>query len=181
MRTLDKKAMNELVRRAEQGNASAQCNLGVLYGNGQGVPRDYAEAANWFQLAADQGNAPAQCNLGALYRDGHGVRQDYEEAANWFRLAADQGVGPAQFNLGLLYLNGRGVPQDYAESCKWLNLAITRTTGESQAKYAEVRDKLLTKMTPQQIDDAQHLARAWKPNGTDVRSTKRRATARVSG
>ena len=31
---------------AEQGNAIAQTNLGVLYANGLGVPKDFAEAAN---------------------------------------------------------------------------------------------------------------------------------------
>ncbi|MCP4827986.1 MAG: sel1 repeat family protein, partial [Proteobacteria bacterium] len=29
---------------ADQGYADAQCNLGVMYDNGQGVPQDYAEA-----------------------------------------------------------------------------------------------------------------------------------------
>ncbi|MGB7369299.1 MAG: sel1 repeat family protein, partial [Methylovirgula sp.] len=42
---------------ADQGNADAQYNLGVMYANGQGVPQDYAEAAKWYRLAADQGNA----------------------------------------------------------------------------------------------------------------------------
>jgi TPR repeat protein len=51
---------------AEQGNASAQHNLGAMYDKGRGVPQDYAEAAKWFRLAAKQGNAKpritsAQC------------------------------------------------------------------------------------------------------------------------
>ena len=29
---------------ADQGDASAQFNLGVMYDKGQGVPQDYAEA-----------------------------------------------------------------------------------------------------------------------------------------
>ncbi len=31
-------------RAAEQGNTSAQFNLGLMYGKGQGVPQDYVEA-----------------------------------------------------------------------------------------------------------------------------------------
>ena len=42
---------------AEQGNASAQNNLGFMYGIGRGVPQDYAEAVRWYRLAAEQGNA----------------------------------------------------------------------------------------------------------------------------
>ena len=31
-----------------------------MYNNGEGVPQNYAEAVNWFELAAEQGNADAQ-------------------------------------------------------------------------------------------------------------------------
>ncbi len=49
---------------AEQRDAQAQYNLGVLYAEGRGVPQDDAEAARWFRLAAEQGLADAQANLG---------------------------------------------------------------------------------------------------------------------
>jgi hypothetical protein len=39
---------------AEQGYASAQHNLGVAYGEGQGVPQDYVLAHMWFNLAASR-------------------------------------------------------------------------------------------------------------------------------
>ena len=58
---------------AEQGDASAQLNLGVMYDNGRGVLKDEAEAVRWFRLAADQGNAAAQFNLGNGYYNGRGV------------------------------------------------------------------------------------------------------------
>ncbi|MBE0616885.1 MAG: sel1 repeat family protein [Proteobacteria bacterium] len=45
---------------AKQGDAGAQYNLGLLYANGQGVPQNYTEAANWYRKAAEQGNASAQ-------------------------------------------------------------------------------------------------------------------------
>ena len=37
--------LDELRALAEQGDASAQFNLGVRYANGEGVPQDDAEAA----------------------------------------------------------------------------------------------------------------------------------------
>ena len=40
---------------AEQGDANAQFNVGLMYGNGQGVIQDYAEAVKWYRLAAEQG------------------------------------------------------------------------------------------------------------------------------
>jgi len=69
------------------GDASAQYNLGVLYGNGQGVTRDAAKAAGWYEKAARQGNALAQLNLGAMYRQGDGVPQDYARSYMWLELS----------------------------------------------------------------------------------------------
>ncbi len=41
---------------AEQGDATAQYNIGVMYSKGRGVPRDYVYvfAYRWFNLAAAQ-------------------------------------------------------------------------------------------------------------------------------
>jgi len=73
---------------AEQGNTKAQFNLGVMYYQGQGVPKDYKEAARWFRKAAEQGNADAQSDLGVMYAKGRGVPKDYVTAYMWFNLAA---------------------------------------------------------------------------------------------
>ncbi len=40
-------ALQEWTPLAEQGNATAQYNLALMYGNGRGVPQDYAEAVKW--------------------------------------------------------------------------------------------------------------------------------------
>jgi TPR repeat protein len=45
---------------AEQGDAAAQYNLGVMYANGEGVPQDYVEAHMWLNLAVAQGNDDAK-------------------------------------------------------------------------------------------------------------------------
>lgn len=45
---------------AAQGNKHAQFLIGLAHLAGQGVPRDYHEAAEWFQKAADQGHPKAQ-------------------------------------------------------------------------------------------------------------------------
>jgi TPR repeat protein len=42
---------------AEQDDADAQNNLGLMYRNGQGVPQDYAEAVKWYRLAAEQSHS----------------------------------------------------------------------------------------------------------------------------
>lgn len=82
---------NEFRPLAERGNPAAQFNLGVMYANGQGVPRDDAEAARWFHKAAVQGYANAQRNLGVIYILGRGVPQDYVRGYLWSELSAAQG------------------------------------------------------------------------------------------
>ncbi|CAK0781996.1 conserved hypothetical protein [Gammaproteobacteria bacterium] len=76
---------------ADQGNAIAQYNLGVMYYEGQGVPRDYGSAVKWFLRAANQGNSDAQRSLGVLYYEGNGVPQDDVRAYMWFDLSAING------------------------------------------------------------------------------------------
>ena len=50
-------------KAAEQGNANAQYNLGIMYYNGRGVPEDDSEAVRWFKKAAAQGYANAKKTL----------------------------------------------------------------------------------------------------------------------
>ena len=62
-----KEALKWYQKAAEQGNASAQGNLGDMYEFGKGVTQDYAEALNWYRKAADQGNSYGQNNMGRMY------------------------------------------------------------------------------------------------------------------
>jgi TPR repeat protein len=152
---------------AEQGYAEAQFLLGVLYYNGAGVPEDYTEARCWYQMAAEQGHAKAQYNLGGLYYNGAGVPQDYTEAGRWLQMAAEQGYAEAQYFLGGLYDLGLGVPEDYVLAHMWYNLAASVPSGEDRTEQAaEARAKVANKMPPEDISEAQRLAREWKPKGS---------------
>ena len=86
-------------------------------------------------------------------------RKDYVTALKEFRPLAEQGEADGQYGLGVLYHYGHGVPQDFVQSHKWYNLAAA--TGYKDA--ATARDALAEQMTPAQIDEAQQLAREWKP------------------
>jgi hypothetical protein len=96
-------ALSEWNPLAEQGNISAQFNLGVMYAEGKGVPKDDTTSVKWFTRAAEQGNAFAQVNLGFMYQYGKGTTKNEEKAVRWYRLAAGQGNADAQVHLGLMY------------------------------------------------------------------------------
>lgn len=125
-------ALAEFKAAADQGDAVAQYNLGLMYYNGQGVPRDDQLAAAWFRKAADQGHAVAQYNLGLMYAIGQGVPQDYKQAAAWYRKAADQGDAAAQSSLGDMYWGGEGVPQDYRQAVAWFRKAADQEWAAAQ-------------------------------------------------
>ncbi len=83
-------AIREFRPLAEQGDARAQNQLGVMYQIGVGVPQDYAEAFKWYRKAAKQGHAKAQNNLGLMYVEGLGVPPDHSQAYMWFNLVASR-------------------------------------------------------------------------------------------
>jgi len=146
-------------KAAAQGNAWAQVQLGQLHANGDGVSQDYAKARQWYEKAAAQGYARAQSNLGSLYADGKGVPQDETKGAEWIRKAAEQRDANGQASLGEMYRDGRGVPQDKLQAYMWLTLGVAN----GATRGAALRDALAKQMTPDQLAEAQKLAREWKP------------------
>ena len=59
-RNVDEKKLKRLAK--EQGDSSAQNNLGLMYAKGDGVEKDYITAHKWFNLAAVQGDGNARKN-----------------------------------------------------------------------------------------------------------------------
>ena len=145
--------------RAEQGNAHAQYNLGLMYHDGQGIPQDYQMALKWYRKAAEQGDAWAQAALGGMYAQGKGVPQDYAEATKLYRKAAEHGNALAQNDLGVMYEYGFGVPQDFVRAYIWYNVAAAALSGDIRKKAMEHRASVASKMTAAQIEKAQEMAR----------------------
>ena len=116
---------------------------------------DYAKAAKLNKLYALKGDAQAQYNLGIMYANGQGVVKNDVEAVKWYKLAAAQGFAQAQSNLGIMCAKGEGVVQDYVVAHMWSNLAAA----QGNAKAIEFRALIEKLITPQQIAEAQKLAR----------------------
>jgi TPR repeat protein len=118
---------------AEQGDADAQYNLGIMYDTGLGVPENDAEAVKWFRKAAEQGYAYAQFKLGNMYVNGEGVPVP-EFIIPWF--------------------SEEGAPNNNTRAYVWWSVAKT----QGYADAATNLDILKPQMTPQQIADGQALA-----------------------
>jgi TPR repeat protein len=105
---------------------------------------------------AGQGDPIFQFNLGLMYANGEGVPENDKEAVVWYRKAADQGDVKAQFNLGVMYDYGIGVPENSVRAYVWMSMAKTQE-GETK-KVKKSFDMIKSKMTKQQIAEAQNLA-----------------------
>jgi len=108
------KTLKHILKAAEQEDAFAQFLLGVMYANGEGVPKDYVEAAKWLRKAAEQDHkveaeitVEAMRELGSLYASG-----------------AESGG----FITGLLAPDSEYEPQGFAEAeaKAWLRKAAKR-------------------------------------------------------
>ena len=148
-------SLSETRKKAESGIALEQWLLGGSYSNGNGVPKDSAEAVKWYRKAAEQGFAMAQSDLGVMYANGTGVPKDAVEAVKWYRKSAEQGHAHAQFNLGLMYAKGDGVPLDLIQAHMWLNLAGAEGHENAKKNLAEVEKE----MSFEQKAEAMKLAR----------------------
>ncbi len=58
----DTEALKWLRLAADQGDALAQCNLGIMYAEGWGVSKDLVRALMWFNLSAAEGDHDAATN-----------------------------------------------------------------------------------------------------------------------
>jgi len=145
-------------KAADQGNASAQVNLGAIYrGDYRRVAKDLVEAAKWYRKAAAQGDALGQFYLGSCYAKGEGVAQDMPQAVEWTRKSADQGEVMAQVALGDYYLGKRsesglcdpraaaasaspftagGVHTDFVQAVSWYRKAADQGNAVAQVGLA---------------------------------------------
>src|SRR5262249_52551826 len=84
------------------------------------------------------------------------TRGDFTTAMQIMRPLADQGHVTAQNVVGLLYYFIGG---DYVSAYMWFNLAAPQGNSLAEMFLKDTADK----MTPEQIADAQQLARKWRP------------------
>ena len=115
----------DLFRAAAQaGLPRGMANYGLAFEAGVGgLPRDPAQAMQWYRRAADVGNGKGMMEIGSLYASGSGVEKDSAEALRWYRRAADAGNSVAMVGIGSFYLEGTGVTKDDVQSMQWYRRA----------------------------------------------------------
>ena len=75
----------------------------------------------------------------------------------FWRPLAEQGDAEAQSKIGGMYARGLGAPQDFVQGYMWLILAAAQ--GHDMALVS--RDMVAIKLSPDQLAEAQRMAREW--------------------
>ncbi len=109
--------------------------------------------AQRYKLAKD-GDAVSQVLIGIRYLE----LRNTVKALYWFEKSASQGNAEAQIHLGDAYARGLGVSVDLVKALTWLNIAAAQ--GGYEAKFRV--EYLSSRMTPEQIAEAQGLAQEWR-------------------
>jgi len=138
-----------LVEKDKMGGTAF--NLGILYENGWGIPKNYNEAFKYYKISAERGFMLAFNNLATFYRNGFGVEKNLNSAVYWYEQGVEKGDKTAFNNLiqlanenhpvaldhvGALYLNGRFVPKNYQEAFKYYSRAAKQNVSSSQMQLA---------------------------------------------
>jgi len=94
-RVSDKNSLDDLLVRAEHGDAAAQVQLGNAYlgrviQTGVKVQPSTSEAVRWFLAATEKNNIEALLELGRGYEYGYLCDADGSKAVEYFRRAAER-------------------------------------------------------------------------------------------
>jgi len=119
---------NQLLSKAQSGDAEAQYWMGVLNVEGT-VPKNLEQGRRWLLKSADQGYAPAQRAYGLMT-----VRSDAPVGERWMVRAAEQGDAEAQFWLGLAYEQNWFGTTDEKEAVKWYQKAAQGGDPDAQVE-----------------------------------------------
>ena len=126
----------KLMEKANNGDASAQHELGIRYLLGRGFGVDTVKSAYWIQKAADQGFVIAQYNLGIFLNNGWGLPWNPFKAFEHFQYAAKQGMPEAEYVYGSILTDNLVAPQNWIEACRWMKKA-------ADAGYQPAREALV--------------------------------------
>jgi len=148
-------AFRVALKRAQQGDPTAQTLLGRLYMEGYAVTLDGARSALWFSRAAERGDPQAELRYGLLLYNGTYVPRDKEKGEDYVRKAALAEVPEAYYYYGQLLMNK--VVGDEA-----LDIGLTwflkgAALGDPDAAYAAAQ--ILSHGTPKITRDAKAARR----------------------
>jgi TPR repeat protein len=166
-------AADFFIESAREGNADAQCTLGILHHVGRGVRIDPAAATEYFRQAAGQGSARGKYCFGLCLRAGLGVRPDLAQGMAQLRSAAEEGYEEAMFAYGRSLLDRdektafslfeKGAQNGHAPSMLWQGVCLHDGIGveKDRARAVSLFRKASSRGMPE-AKEALRMAMKWR-------------------
>ncbi len=128
------KAMDWMLKSAEQGHPFAQYACGMYYLTGQEpVQQDTIKGIEWMQKAANAGMPEAQADLGACYMEGRYVEKDEGKGVELLKMSAAQGNPNAVGILADYYIGRCEAEEDHQNGV--LLLQSLAAAGDVESQY----------------------------------------------
>ena len=112
--------------------------LGRMEYAGEGIPRNYGKAYQWFRLSSDAGHIHSNYQIAKMYYAGAGVRQDYAMAESYYRTAANGKDKYAYYALGKMFDTGIGAEQNYQMAAQWYTKASMEDVSNADYRLAQM-------------------------------------------
>ena len=177
----DKKFPEQAIRwykkAIAKGNTMAGSAIGLMYSEGDGVPKNEKLAKEWFDRGFDKaaqkqheklrrefliyqqeskpGNAKAMFLLARSYRAGFGVKGDDQQSFEWYKKAAFYGDAMSMWWAGNMYLDGRGVKKDIALAMQYFQMAAISGNAEAMNRIGWMYAKGIG------VDKNEETAKRW--------------------
>ncbi|HKV26080.1 MAG TPA: tetratricopeptide repeat protein [Candidatus Acidoferrum sp.] len=105
----------QLLSKANAGDAASQAELADRFLYGIGMKTDYVLGLSWAGKAAAQGNARGQYLLGECSSEGWATAKDKKTAADWWEKSANQGYPQGEYAYGHYWIDrgNNGSAVDY--------------------------------------------------------------------
>lgn len=116
----------EFLVEANNGNAIAMYELGVMTEHGRGTEKNIDKAIVWYKKAIEHDNSSAYVRLGKLYLEGVSVNKNYNKAFQYLQSAKNNKSYGAYYYLALMHEKGFGVPK---------NLSLAKSNYDKAAKW----------------------------------------------
>ena len=165
----DRSAFITLVRKARQGDAESQWQVGATYAK----LNDPIRALPMLRSAAEAGHPQAATLLGWFHESGRGTEKNLEEARRWYRAGVDRGQADAMAALGRLLLKEPG-----AESRQATQQLLQRAAERNDPDGQYYLGWMLAQGTEASHDDAKALPGSARRRirGMSAHSWRRRPT-----
>ena len=124
------KALELWHRAGKLGYATAYCNIGIAYFNGQGMEVDKKKAMHYFELAALGGCVRGRYSLGVY-------AGNVERALKHFMIAVRDGHADSLKNIKELYSDGHATKEDYSKALQLYQIYLGEIKSEQRDEAAE--------------------------------------------